>query len=78
MKAKGINPNLTQAINKMIREVMKEERLSPGKQPKYSLTDKMKVLDRALKHEAIRLKVEDSGEGAFFQPGKEEADDEAG
>jgi hypothetical protein len=70
---KGINPALTRAINKLIDEVMREEKpaeLKEGErapEPKYSLTDKMKVLDRALKHEAIRLKVEDDGEGGFFK-----------
>ena len=72
MPSKGINRTLTNAINKLVVEVMKDEpEAKEGetpKPPKYSLTDKMKVLDRALKHEAIRLKVEDEGEGGFFKP----------
>ena len=62
--AAGVNPKITRAINKLVDEVMrdpKEGEVGP------TLTDKMKVLDRALKHEAIRLKVQDSGEGDFFK-----------
>ena len=69
--SKGINRTLTSAINKLVAEVMKDEPKAKdgevAKPPKYTLTDKMKVLDRALKHEAIRLKVEDEGEGGFFK-----------
>lgn len=69
--AQRINSTLTSALNKLVAEVMKDE--DPPKEgetpkaPKYSLTDKMKVLDRMLKHEAIRLKVQENVEGDFFR-----------
>lgn len=66
-----INSTLTSALNKLVAEVMKDEdppkEGEQAKAPKYSLTDKMKVLDRMLKHEAIRLKVQENDEGDFFR-----------
>ena len=38
--------------------------------PEASLTDKMKVLDRALKWEAIKLKAEDDAWGSGFNDGE--------
>lgn len=68
----SVNPKITRAINKLVDEVMKEPKEG---ETGPSLTDKMKVLDRALKHEAIRLKIQDSGEGGFFKQPQEGADD---
>ena len=50
-KDKGINPELEDAISKMLKEVMQD--------PTASITDKSKVIDRALKLEAIKLKIAD-------------------
>jgi len=57
-KQKGINPDLEEAISKMLKEVMTD--------PMASITDKTKVIDRALKLEAIKLKMEFDEWGAGF------------
>jgi hypothetical protein len=55
-KEKGINPELEKHINKLMAEVMVD--------PTASITDKMKVIDRALKLEALKMKDADEGYGA--------------
>jgi len=50
-KDKGINPELEEAISKSLKEVMADTTAS--------ITEKMKVIDRALKLEAIKLKLTD-------------------
>lgn len=57
-KSKGINPKLEEAISQMLTAVMSD--------PMASITDKTKVLDRALKLEAIKLKMSDDEWGAGF------------
>jgi hypothetical protein len=57
-KQKGINPELESAIAHMLIAVMND--------PMASITDKTKVLDRALKLEAIKLKMETDEWGAGF------------
>ena len=57
-KQKGINPDLEQAISDMLKAVMVD--------PTASITDKTKVLDRALKLEAIKLKMSDDEWGSGF------------
>mgnify|MGYP003340899529 FL=1 len=58
-KTKGINPDLENAINSMLDEMKVN--------PDWTLTDKMKIIDRALKLEAIKLKADsdDWGAGLF-------------
>ncbi len=65
-KAKGINPDLESAVNSMLLEVRNN--------PDLSLTDKMKILDRALKLEAIKLKADsdDWGAGLFDNDSEEQ------
>lgn len=64
-----VNPKLTKAIESMLAEVMAD---GEGKK-KVSLTDKCKVIDRALKLEAIRAKLDDAGYGTgFTQPGDDD------
>ena len=55
-KEKGINPALEKAINELMAVVMAD--------PTASITDKMKVIDRALKLEALKMKDADEGYGA--------------
>lgn len=43
--------------------------------PKFSLTDRMKVIDRAAKFEAIRAKMDDP-EGSFFSGARKGEDDD--
>jgi len=62
---KGINPKLVKALNDLLDEVTK--RPKPGEEAKYSLTDKVKVLDRVIDLEKLRLGQEDNSEGEFFK-----------
>jgi hypothetical protein len=64
-KQKGINPELENAIAQMLVTVMSD--------PMASITDKTKVLDRALKLEAIKLKLSDDEWGSGF--GMDDEDD---
>lgn len=64
-KQKGINPELENAIGQMLVAVMGD--------PTASITDKTKVLDRALKLEAIKLKLSDDEWGSGF--GMDDEDD---
>lgn len=66
-KQKGINPDLEEAISKMLKEVMTD--------PMASITDKTKVIDRALKLEAIKLKMSDDEWGAGFSVDDEDEKD---
>ena len=64
-KTKGINPDLENAINSMLDEMKVN--------PDWTLTDKMKIIDRALKLEAIKLKADSDDQGAgLFTDDEEE------
>jgi hypothetical protein len=81
-----VSTKLGKHIDKMLEEVMagpkppkdlKGEALAAWlkEHPPASLTDKMRVMDRALKYEAIKLKVPGSGEGGWFD-GQEDGGEE--
>jgi hypothetical protein len=53
---KGINPALEKAINELLAQVMVD--------PTATLTDKAKIIDRALKLEALKMKDADEGYGS--------------
>lgn len=53
---KGINPILEKAINDLLIATMAD--------PTATLTDKSKIIDRALKLEALKMKDADEGYGA--------------
>ena len=57
-KDKGINPELEKAINKLMAEVMLDTTAT--------IVDKMRVIDRALKLEALKMNDDDSAWGAGF------------
>lgn len=57
-KQRGLNPELEQAVSKLLAEVMND--------PTCSLTDKTKVIDRALKLEQIKQKISDDEWGKGF------------
>ncbi len=57
-RQKGVNPELEKAVNDLLRTVMAD--------PTASLTDKTKVLDRALKLEQIKQKISDEEWGKGF------------
>ncbi len=63
-KDKGINPELEEAISKSLKEVMADATAS--------ITEKMKVIDRALKLEAIKLKLTDDEWGSGFATEEDE------
>lgn len=57
-KSKGINPDLETAISQLLTATMND--------PQASLTDKTKILDRALKLEALKAKISDDEWGMGF------------
>ena len=63
-KTKGINPALEEAISKMLQEVMLDSTAT--------ITDKTKVIDRALKLEALKAKISDEEWGSGFSLDEED------
>ena len=63
-KKGGVNPDLEKFVNSLMAEVMQDSTAS--------VTDKVKVLDRALKLEAIEQKVQDDEWGSGLFGGEEE------
>ena len=63
---KALNPELVEAINKMLKEVLADA--------SATLLDKMRVVDRALQLEKIKQKNNDDDWGSGFgpQPGDED------
>ena len=57
-RTKGLNPELEEAVSTLLKQVMNDETAS--------LTDKTKVLDRALKLEQIKQKISDDEWGKGF------------
>lgn len=57
-KAKGINPEVEAAINLLLKEVMND--------PSASITDKTRIIDRALNLEKIKARFEDEAWGSGF------------
>ena len=64
VKDKGINPELEKAISTMLTEVRADSQAT--------ITDKTKVLDRALKLEAIKMKMQDDEWGSGFGVGDDD------
>ena len=66
-KPPGIDPALEKAIAKLLEQTIAD--------PEASLTDKMKIIDRSLKLEALKLKVNDDAWGSgFFGDDDEESE----
>ena len=64
-KSKGVNPELESAIEKLLKEVMTD--------PMASLTDKCKILDRAINIEKLKQRLSDDDWGAgFLNPSDDE------
>ena len=57
-KQKGINPQIEDAISQLLTSTMND--------PTASLTDKTKILDRALKLEQLKARITDDDWGAGF------------
>lgn len=65
-KSKGLNAELEEAVAQLLRDVMAD--------PNASLTDKTKVIDRAINLEKIKQKISDDEWGAgFINTGDDEA-----
>lgn len=73
VKKNEVNKKLVKAVTKLLDEVMAEPK--KGKAA-ASLTDKCKVIDRFTKIEMLRLDIQDSGEGSFFNRQPEVAEDD--
>ena len=57
-KTAGIDPALEKAIATLLTQTMNH--------PTATLTDKMKILDRGLKLEALKMKMQDDAWGSGF------------
>ena len=57
-KSKGVNPELEEAVSKLLVAVMSDEMAS--------LTDKCKVIDRAINIEKLKQKISDDEWGSGF------------
>ena len=57
-KSKGVNPDLEEAVSKLLLQVMSDEMAS--------LTDKCKVIDRAINIEKLKQKISDDEWGSGF------------
>ena len=66
-KAKGLNPELEQAIYDLLKQTMNDSTAS--------LTDKTKVLDRVLKLEQIKQKIMDDEYGSGFYSNDDEGEE---
>ena len=63
-KSKGINPDLEKAISDLLKQVMAD--------PTATLTDKTKMIDRALNLEKVKQKISDDEWGSGFTADEEE------
>ncbi len=61
----SVDPALKAAIGKLLAEVMKEPKEG---EPAPSITDKVKVIDRALKLALIESKLSEAMFGSNFDP----------
>jgi len=66
-KKVGINPDLEEAISDLLKATMLD--------PTATLTDKTKILDRALKLEQLKLKISDDEWGAGLFGGEDDEDE---
>jgi hypothetical protein len=57
-KAKGLNPDLEDAVSILLRQVMADDQAS--------LTDKCKVIDRMVNIEKLKQKISDDEWGSGF------------
>jgi len=65
-KAAGIDPTLEKAIATLLTTTMNDA--------EATLTDKMKIIDRSLKLEALKMKLQDDAWGSGFM---DDEDDDA-
>jgi hypothetical protein len=65
-KKSTINPELDKYLKQLLEEVMRKPKAGDDPEKLPSLTDKMKVIDRVLKWEAVKGKLNDGDWGAGF------------
>lgn len=65
-KKTGINPELEKHINQLLSAVMMDQTAS--------ITEKMKVVDRALKLEQLKAKISDDEWGSGFMNDEDDED----
>ena len=65
-KSKGVNPDLEEAVSKLLLQVMADDMAS--------LTDKCKVIDRAINIEKLKQKISDDEWGSGFIATSDEED----
>lgn len=65
-KNRGVNPELEEAVGKLLQEVMMDSTAS--------LTDKCKVIDRAINVEKLKQKISDDEWGAGFVATQDDED----
>jgi hypothetical protein len=70
-KAGGINPALLNALDAELEAL--DETGDDGKRV-YGLADRLSIIDRAIKLEQLKLKLDDGAEGSQF--GNEEGDND--
>lgn len=72
-KLSPLGNEIEKTLKQLLKDVMAPVKAEPGKEPpaQHSLTDKVKVLERAIKWEAVKNKVTDE-EGEFFKNGADE------
>ena len=63
-KKAGVDPELEKAVKKLLKEVMADK--------ESSLTDKMRVVDRALNLDTVKAKFDDASFGVGFDYEEEE------
>jgi len=62
-KKTGVDAELEKAISKLLKEIMKDE--------ESTLDAKLKVIDRSIKLEALKAKMDDSNFGLGFMSDEE-------
>lgn len=73
VKLSKLGQQVEDFVIKLMKEVQRPQDKETPLEERVSLTDKMKVLDRALKWEAIKQKADDD-EGGFFNFKDEDED----
>lgn len=73
-KLSKLGDEAVKLIENILKDMKDDLKKPDPKDRVYSLTDRMKVIDRAAKFEAIRAKIDDD-EGGFFGKGDGDADE---
>ena len=73
-KKSSINPELDRYLKQLLEDVMRKPKAGEDEAKIPSLTDRMKVIDRVIKWEAIKAKLNDGDWGAGFDETPEAED----